>query len=115
MHSAFWLGIALLGSALLGGNGLLMLTILPAIALTMIRIFDTFRSFAVSSSLFHSITSCFYGMTSIQHIQFSSARTILGVPNGNDWFQKQASRTLDIACSPITCTLFSPVTSTLCS
>lgn len=43
-------------------------------------------------------------VTSVQHIQFClnhfSADTYLGAPTGNDWFQKQTSGTLDIACSP---------------
>lgn len=43
-------------------------------------------------------------VTSVQHIQFClnhfSADVYLGAPSGNNWFEKQTSGTLDIACSP---------------
>ncbi|KAK8693573.1 hypothetical protein V6N13_071150 [Hibiscus sabdariffa] len=44
-----------------------------------------------------------FAVTSIQHIQFClnhfSANVYVGPPSGNDWFEKQTSGTLDIACS----------------
>ncbi|XP_044494653.1 delta(8)-fatty-acid desaturase 2-like [Mangifera indica] len=44
-----------------------------------------------------------FAVTSIQHVQFClnhfAANVYLGPPNGNDWFEKQTSGTLDIACS----------------
>ncbi|KAH1080987.1 hypothetical protein J1N35_020748 [Gossypium stocksii] len=44
-----------------------------------------------------------FAVTSIQHIQFClnhfSANVYVGPPNGNDWFEKQTSGTLDIVCS----------------
>ena len=44
-----------------------------------------------------------FAVTSIQHIQFClnhfAANVYVGPPNGNDWFEKQTSGTLDISCS----------------
>ncbi|OAY49084.1 delta(8)-fatty-acid desaturase 2 [Manihot esculenta] len=44
-----------------------------------------------------------FAVTSLQHIQFClnhfAANVYLGPPNGNDWFEKQTSGTLDISCS----------------
>ncbi|XP_054808212.1 delta(8)-fatty-acid desaturase 2 [Prosopis cineraria] len=44
-----------------------------------------------------------FSVTSIQHIQFClnhfAANVYVGPPNGNDWFEKQTSGTLDISCS----------------
>ncbi|KAJ9171454.1 hypothetical protein P3X46_014821 [Hevea brasiliensis] len=44
-----------------------------------------------------------FAVTSLQHVQFClnhfSANVYLGPPNGNDWFEKQTSGTLDISCS----------------
>ena len=44
-----------------------------------------------------------FAVTSVQHIQFClnhfSANVYVGLPNGNDWFEKQASGTLDISCA----------------
>lgn len=44
-----------------------------------------------------------FTVTAVQHIQFClnhfSANVYLGPPNGNDWFEKQTSGTLDISCS----------------
>ncbi|XP_021906194.1 delta(8)-fatty-acid desaturase 2 [Carica papaya] len=44
-----------------------------------------------------------FTVTAIQHVQFClnhfSANVYLGPPNGNDWFEKQTSGTLDISCS----------------
>lgn len=44
-----------------------------------------------------------FAVTALQHIQFClnhfSANVYLGPPNGNDWFEKQTSGTLDISCS----------------
>ncbi|OAY62226.1 delta(8)-fatty-acid desaturase 1 [Manihot esculenta] len=44
-----------------------------------------------------------FTVTALQHIQFClnhfSANVYLGSPNGNDWFEKQTSGTLDISCS----------------
>ncbi|XP_057981040.1 delta(8)-fatty-acid desaturase 2 [Malania oleifera] len=48
------------------------------------------------------VLACFT-VTSIQHIQFClnhfSANVYVGHPNGNDWFEKQTSGTIDISCS----------------
>lgn len=45
-----------------------------------------------------------FTVTAVQHVQFClnhfSADVYLGLPTGNDWFEKQASGTLDISCSP---------------
>lgn len=42
---------------------------------------------------------------SIQHVQFTlnhfAANVYVGAPKGNDWFEKQTSGTIDIACSPM--------------
>ncbi|PIN00653.1 Delta 6-fatty acid desaturase/delta-8 sphingolipid desaturase [Handroanthus impetiginosus] len=42
-------------------------------------------------------------ITSIQHVQFClnhfAANVYVGAPKGNDWFEKQTSGTIDIACS----------------
>ncbi|CAI9785968.1 unnamed protein product [Fraxinus pennsylvanica] len=63
---------------------------------------------AVSSKLFHSLTSQFYGSIficrhSFQHIQFTlnhfAANVYVGAPKGDDWFEKQTSGTIDIDCS----------------
>ncbi|XVF22457.1 hypothetical protein REPUB_Repub12eG0174200 [Reevesia pubescens] len=44
-----------------------------------------------------------FAVTSIQHVQFTlnhfSANVYVGPPNGNDWFEKQTSGTIDISCS----------------
>lgn len=44
-----------------------------------------------------------FAVTGLQHIQFClnhfAADVYVGPPNGNDWFEKQAGGTLDIACS----------------
>ncbi|GKU96745.1 hypothetical protein SLEP1_g9947 [Rubroshorea leprosula] len=44
-----------------------------------------------------------FAVTSIQHVQFClnhfSADVYIGPPEGNDWFEKQTSGTLDISCS----------------
>ncbi|KAK4261130.1 hypothetical protein QN277_004174 [Acacia crassicarpa] len=44
-----------------------------------------------------------FSVTSIQHVQFClnhfAANVYAGPPNGNDWFEKQTSGTLDISCS----------------
>ncbi|OMP08538.1 hypothetical protein COLO4_06367 [Corchorus olitorius] len=44
-----------------------------------------------------------FTVTSVQHIQFClnhfSADVYVGLPEANDWFQKQTSGTLDISCS----------------
>ncbi|XP_028762089.1 delta(8)-fatty-acid desaturase 2 [Neltuma alba] len=44
-----------------------------------------------------------FSVTSIQHVQFClnhfAANVYVGPPNGNDWFEKQTSGTLDISCS----------------
>ncbi|XWS32106.1 hypothetical protein CRYUN_Cryun23aG0132400 [Craigia yunnanensis] len=44
-----------------------------------------------------------FAVTSIQHVQFClnhfAANVYVGPPNGNDWFEKQTSGTLDISCS----------------
>jgi len=43
-------------------------------------------------------------VTSVQHVQFTlnhfSADVYVGLPTGNDWFEKQAAGTIDISCSP---------------
>nr|APP89673.1 delta-8 sphingolipid desaturase [Ribes mandshuricum] len=45
-----------------------------------------------------------FTVTSIQHIQFClnhfSADVYMGLPTGNDWFEKQTKGTIDISCSP---------------
>ncbi|KAK8502970.1 hypothetical protein V6N13_100266 [Hibiscus sabdariffa] len=44
-----------------------------------------------------------FAVTSIQHVQFTlnhfSANVYVGLPTGNDWFEKQTSGTIDISCS----------------
>ena len=44
-----------------------------------------------------------FAVCSIQHIQFClnhfAANVYVGLPSGNDWFEKQTSGTLDISCS----------------
>ncbi|GKU88013.1 hypothetical protein SLEP1_g2328 [Rubroshorea leprosula] len=44
-----------------------------------------------------------FAVTSIQHVQFClnhfSANVYIGPPEGNNWFEKQTSGTLDISCS----------------
>ncbi|PPD81046.1 hypothetical protein GOBAR_DD22024 [Gossypium barbadense] len=43
-----------------------------------------------------------FAVTSIQHVQFTlnhfSANVYVGLPTGNDWFEKQTSGTIDISC-----------------
>ncbi|KAL0426066.1 UNVERIFIED_CONTAM: Delta(8)-fatty-acid desaturase 2 [Sesamum radiatum] len=50
--------------------------------------------------LFVLVSFC---VTSIQHVQFClnhfAANVYIGAPKGNDWFEKQTSGTIDIACS----------------
>lgn len=45
-----------------------------------------------------------FSVTSVQHVQFClnhfGANVYEGAPQGNDWFQKQTSGTIDIACAP---------------
>ncbi|GAB2245075.1 hypothetical protein Droror1_Dr00000568 [Drosera rotundifolia] len=45
-----------------------------------------------------------FSVTSLQHLQFClnhfAANVYVGKPNGNDWFEKQTSGTIDISCSP---------------
>lgn len=47
---------------------------------------------------------CSFVVTSIQHVQFTlnhfSANVYIGLPNGNDWFEKQTMGTLNISCPP---------------
>ncbi|KAJ6320281.1 hypothetical protein OIU78_015630 [Salix suchowensis] len=44
-----------------------------------------------------------FAVTAIQHVQFClnhfAADVYIGLPEGNDWFEKQTSGTLDISCS----------------
>ncbi|KAG6389390.1 hypothetical protein SASPL_150858 [Salvia splendens] len=48
--------------------------------------------------------ACSFIVTSIQHVQFTlnhfSANVYVGLPNGNDWFEKQTYGTLNISCPP---------------
>ncbi|KAL1532578.1 DNA replication regulator sld2 [Salvia divinorum] len=48
--------------------------------------------------------ACSFVVTSIQHVQFTlnhfSASVYVGLPNGNDWFEKQTHGTLNISCPP---------------